>query len=281
MARVRAILRNLVIAFTALCSLSQAPAATEIAGEFRQGLIWVKVTVRGQPAPLDFLLDSGAGSSVLDLGRARQMGLKLGARQAVQGVGGRDQGYRIDEFTGQVGGMDLTRKLLALDLSAVSRACGRRIDGLVGADFFRNQIVQIDYGRQKVRLLERAEFRAGVGEALPLARRGDALCVRVAVEGNAPAWMRVDTGCDAALQWVATGARAGRRSDTSIGVTTGSAGTALTRVQLGATCLVGVKTSIRPEPLFAGEAGLLGNGVLSKFTVTIDAGGKQLLLARR
>src|SRR5581483_6194499 len=55
-------------------------AATEIPFTFRSGMIWLKVEAGGSAAPLAFLLDSGAGKSVLDLAAARRLGLKLGAR---------------------------------------------------------------------------------------------------------------------------------------------------------------------------------------------------------
>jgi predicted aspartyl protease len=39
----------------------------------------------GSGEPLNFLLDSGAGASVLDLTVARRLGLELGESQNVQG----------------------------------------------------------------------------------------------------------------------------------------------------------------------------------------------------
>jgi predicted aspartyl protease len=273
-------LRIFAVFIALLVSLRHASAATEIPCEFRQGLIWLKVSVPGQPSVLNFLLDSGAGVSVLDLTAAQRIGAKLGSSQPVQGVGSRGVGYRVNGFTGELAGVALSSKVLALDLSSVSQGCGRRIDGLIGADFFRNRIVQIDFARQKVRLLGRDEFRGAGCEVLPLAARGDALCIRVGVAGNAPEWMRVDTGCDVALRWVAAAGKASKLAQTSVAVTTGTRGSVRADVQLGSVRVPGVQTAIHAEQIFPGEAGLLGNGLLSKFVVTFDAAKKQLLLGR-
>jgi hypothetical protein len=70
-------------------------AAAPIPFQFRDGMVWLKVAVTGNGEPLNFLLDSGAGASVLDLAAARRLGLKLGERQNVQGVHSRSLAYRV------------------------------------------------------------------------------------------------------------------------------------------------------------------------------------------
>lgn len=243
-------------------------------------MIWLKVEVAGQPRPLNFLLDSGAGKTVLHLGTAQRLGVKLGARETVQGVQGRSAAYRIDSFAATVGSASVPRDMLALDLSSVSAGCGSRIDGLLGADFFRDRIVLIDFAAQKVRLLDRREDRAAGGQILPLVRRHDALCVRVGVNGNAPQWMRLDTGCSGALEWVVAGAKSRRESGTSVAATAASREHIKTDVLLGSERISAVKTRIHSQPLFAGENGLIGNGLLSQFRMTVDAAGARLVLQR-
>lgn len=255
-------------------------AATEVPFTFRSGMIWLKVVVGGQTTPLHFLLDSGAGKTVVHLGTAQRLGLKLGTRETVQGVHGRTTAYRCDRFTATVGSAPVPREILALDLGAISAGGGTRIDGLLGGDFFRNRIVQIDFAAQKIRLLSREEVAVGAGQVLPLARRGDALCVRVGVDGGAPQWMRLDTGCSGALEWVAPGAKSRRTPGTSVAATVASREYIRTEVVLGSERLPAVKTGVHPRPIFAGEAGLVGNGLLSQFRVTVDSAGSRLLLQR-
>ena len=266
---------------SALLGLQPARAATEIPFTFRAGMIWLKVSGAGQTTPLNFLLDSGAGRSVLHLATAQRLGVKLGARETVQGVDGRCAAYRVESFAATVGSVTaVPREVLALDLSSVSAGCGARIDGLLGADFFRERIVQIDFAVQKIRLLNRNELPASAAQVLPLVSRNDAFCMRVSVDQNAPQWMRLDTGCSSSLEWVVTEAKSRRAAGTSVAAAAGSRAHIHTDVLLGSEHLSSVKTGVHQRPLFSGEAGLLGNGVLSQFRVTVDADKSLLLLER-
>ncbi len=270
---------------TLICSvllgLQPARAATEIPFTFRAGMIWLKISVAGQSTPLNFLLDSGAGRSVLHLGTAQRLGVKLGARETVQGVEGHCAAYRVDGFAATVAStMPAPREVLALDLSPVSEGCGARIDGLLGADFFRGRIVQIDFAAQKIRLLNRNELPASGAQVLPLICRNDAFCVRVGVDHNAPQWMRLDTGCSSALEWVVADAKSRRAAGTSVAAAAGSGEHIHTDVLLGSEQLSAVKTGVHQKPIFDGEAGLLGNGLLSRFCITVDLEKSRLLLSR-
>jgi len=256
-------------------------AATPIPFQFRDGLVWLKVEVAGQGEPLNFLLDSGAGASVLDLSAARRIGVTLGSRQNVQGIHGRSGAYRIENFTAHTAGVAIAPSLLAVDLSGPSRACHQRIDGLLGADFFRGRIVQIDFASQTIRLLQRGEVNETDCEILPLTTRNDALCARVSVDGNAREWLRLDTGCSTSLEWVVTSGKAKNLGLTTIGLNPGSTHEIRTAVQFGAKRISAVKTGIHTEQIFAGESGLIGNGLLSRFTVTIDSAKRRCLLASR
>src|ERR1700730_6293437 len=83
-------------------------ARSEVLGEihcqYRDGLIWLKVDVAGKTEPLNFLLDSGAGISAIDLRTARRLGVHLGNRQIVQGVNGQGLAYRVNDLQAVCGG---------------------------------------------------------------------------------------------------------------------------------------------------------------------------------
>lgn len=258
-----------------------ARAATPIPFQFRDGMIWLKIIVDGKSEPLNFLLDSGAGASVLDLRTARRLGMPLGQQQTVQGVHHRTVAYRVEGFVARAAGVTVPSALLALDLSGPSARCHQRIDGLLGADFFRRRIVQIDFARQVVRLLEPGEVDTAGCEILPLVARNDAFCTRISVDGEAPDWLRVDTGCNSALEWVVSGRKAAQRRGTTMGVNHGDAREAQTDVQLGTKYIPAVKTGLHTRQIFAGEAGLIGNGLLSRFTITLDPAGRRCLLSSR
>lgn len=265
---------------TLLTVPSASHAAVEIPFTYGDGMIWMKVSVAGQHSPLNFLLDSGAGTSVLDLQAAHRLGVKLGHRETVQGVQGRCAAFHVSGLSAEVAAIPIARSMLALDLSSVSRGCAKRIDGLVGADFFRGRIVQIDYAAQKIRLLARGEVSSISAETVPLASRNGALCVRVGVNGNAPQWMRLDTGCSSALEWVAGSTNTRKAARTSIAAATGSRQSVQANVILGSEHFAAIKIGLHDEPMFAGESGLVGNSLLSQFRVTVDIEKSRLILSR-
>lgn len=273
--------RLISIFFFSLLTATSLPAATPIPFQYRDGMIWLKVAVAGKIQPLNFLLDSGAGSSVLDLSAARRLGLKLSHPVTVLGVNGRAFAYRIEGFDARAANVPIASSVLVVDLSGPSKRCHQHIDGLLGSDFFLNHIVQIDYKTQTIHLLQRNEVNLTGGEVLPLTKCNDTLCARVSIDGNAPELMRLDTGCCTTLEWVVTRDKMKKLGSTTIGLNSCSMREFHSNVQLGAIRIASVKTGIHTAQMFAGESGLIGNGLLSRFTVTINAAGRLCLLTSR
>ncbi len=250
--------------------------------QFREGLLWVEALTAESPSPLSFLLDTGAGVSVIDLHTAERLKLKPGRRVSVQGVCAHTTGFWPESLTARAGEVLLPHNYLAVDLNTLSSACKCRVDGLIGADFFGGRVVEIDFAAHRVRLLASLP-RAAKGVVVPLKARQGSLRVAVRVEGGAPQWFRVDTGCSSSLQWVHS--RTPTReasSQPAFGLVSSSIAQTQTSLQLGGVRFEGVATGLHDKPLFAGEAGLVGNGLLSRFdSVTIDAIAGRVLLRNR
>jgi hypothetical protein len=167
-----------------------------------------------------------------------------------------------------------------LDLSKLGQACTNgAVDGLIGADFFRGRIVQIDFERQAVRILSECPAEMGA-QILPLKARPCGMLVAVQVNGSKGQWVRLDTGCAAGLQWVTASVRAeGCRRRVAVGLSAFSVAVTQTTLTLGAVRFEGVPTDLQERAIFPGEKGLLGNGVLSRFkTVTVDAKRMEVML---
>jgi hypothetical protein len=254
---------------------------SEIPFKMRAGLVWVQVEGSRGAKPLQFILDSGAEASVIDLQTAKRLNLELGQPVTVRGINATTTGYWAQTFSANIGGIDLPANYLAMDLSALSCACHREVDGLIGADFFAGRIVQIDFARQKIRLLE--SYQPGVkAEVLPLQIQDKRLRTPVEVVGLGKAWARLDTGCASALHWaVSTSDLSSQRSSEELGVGVTSLVIRQNRqsVRLGGLTLEHISTGLHTEKLLAGEAGLLGAGLLSRFAaVTINEPAGQLVL---
>jgi hypothetical protein len=256
---------------------AKSEAQREMHSRYQGGLIWLKVDVTGKSEPLNFLLDSGAGISAIDLQTARGLGVHLGNRQMVQGVNGQGIAYCVNDLQAGCGGIALPKSVLAVDLSALSGCCEQPVDGILGVDFFRSRIVQIDFTKGRVRILGKCDPNLANCEILPIKMCNDAFCVPARVSGNPAQWMRLDTGCDAALEWVFSGTERRRTVRSSIGLSGVSVRHINTSVQLGKQCFNAVTVGVHMEPSFPGEAGLLGNGLLSKFRLTIDQPGNRVI----
>ena len=256
-----------------------APAAFELPLKFREGLLWVEVNVPQSAKPLNFLVDSGASVSVLNLSTARRLGLELGPKVSVNGVRATLMGNWPVRLSAKANAVKLPGEYLALDLSKLSVACSNSVDGLLGADFFRDRIVQIDYAAQKLRVLTSAS-KDETAAAIPLETRRCGLRLQLSVNGHKPQWVRLDTGCATALQWVTTTVKSEScTAKPAVGLAELSIPQTMVSVRLGGQLVDNVPAGLHRRAIFPGESGLLGNGLLSRFgVVTIDGKAGRLLL---
>lgn len=256
--------------------------AHEFPFRFEDGLIWVQVMPHKSVAPLNFLLDTGASVSVLNLQTARDLGVKLGRRVSVQGVQSSLGGFWPQRFRARLENISLPDKFLVVDLSALSRACDRKIDGLLGVDFFRDRIVELNFKINRGRLLKDlpvSDFYERVH--LKVGQLG--MCVPVQVNSGQARWVRLDTGCSSPLEWVQPGfSPIHDASRAAIGLARISVPQTTATVQFGTFSFPNTPIGIHPTQIFHGEFGLLGNGLLSQFeSFVIDAKAQLLLLPDR
>jgi hypothetical protein len=257
--------------------------STEVSGsefpfEFREGLLWVKVKVPESEKALNFLLDSGAEVSVVNIQTAKELGLALGQRAEVRGVGVATDAFWTGTRSAKASAVNLPTRLLGLDLGKLSGSCENRVDGLIGADFFRDKSVQIDFRESKVHMFPSGTLYSGDVTTLKVRRCG--MRVKASINGRRAAWFRLDTGCATPLQWVTGDVDAKQCTrKVAVGLTEVRIPQTTTSVKIGRKILTNVATGLHTSAIFDGEAGLVGNGLLSQFeTVTIDAAACKLIL---
>ena len=282
MSRVRFWLCAILVLVACLLQAEPVASATcEFPVQFCEGLLWVDVTVPQSKEPLHFLLDSGASASVLNLTTARRLGLELGPKVSVAAVATTLTGHWPVKLSAKAKQLELPGEYLALDLSKLSGGCSRSVDGLIGADFFRGRVIEIDYTAQKLRGLAVAPSDLGTN-SVPLETRPCGFRVAVSVDGGKCQWVRVDTGCATAFQWVTSKERADRcTSKLAVGLAELSIPQTMTGLRIGNQYLDTVPTGLHRKAIFPGESGLVGNGLLAGFgVVTIDAKAGRLFLGR-
>jgi len=263
------------LSFLAFLCLLLSAGAQEIPFEFVDGYILVHARVNAHPVTL--LVDSGASASVLSLSSARRLHVPLGDPLPVDGVNAGALAFQIGPITAEARGLVLSQMTLATDLSNAAQLCSVPVDGLIGADFFKGRMLQIDYASQRLRLLDKVD--AG-GQSLPLRAMNGVLCLPVSVNGSRPRWTRLDTGCNDALHWVVPRlTEAPEPRGVSIGFITNTDDETLVSVGLGRLALQSVAVTLHGRAIFPHEAGLLGSEILSQYRVTIDAVHGRIWLA--
>lgn len=273
---------TLIFLVTAFLRSQAAPATLgEIPFQYREGLLWVQVNISKSEKPLNFLLDTGAGVSTINFATAKRIGLKLGQEVTVHGVETNLTGHWQEHMFAKANGVRLPSEYLTVDLETLSRSCEVPVDGLIGADFFRGKIVQIDFDAQKIRLL-RARENNETDKGLPLELRPCGMRVPINVNGHVNQWMRLDTGCATALQWVTSEVPDQCTYKMAIGLAEISIPQTTATVNISGNQFENVPTGLHESAIFPGESGLLGNGLLSRFsTITIDAKAGQVFLEKR
>jgi aspartyl protease len=273
---------GLIFLFTEACfrlHAGQSRSLQEFPFEYREGLLWLKASISQSSQPLNFLLDTGAGASVINLSTAKRLGFKLGPKLAVRGVKANLTGYRLGRFSAAAGDVSLPGDYIALDLEKLSSSCQTPVDGLVGVDFFRGRVVRIDFLAQKIQILDLGEANQST-HAITLQSRPCGMRVPIRVDGHKQQWVRLDTGCASPLQWVTSRVRPEDcKRQVAVGLSELSIPQTQTTIEIGQQKFANVPTGLHENAIFAGEAGLLGNGLLARFSsVTIDAKAGRLIL---
>jgi hypothetical protein len=174
-----------ILCASVLPGLSQAGKSIPVANAAHQVTIpfelvtkhvVVKVKVNNS-RPLPFILDTGDKFAIIDLDRAKELGLSLkgdiqsGGAGAAALTGSFVQGSPLtipglEGFSQQV--------TIAFPLKSLAAALGQEIDGILGSEFIKEFVTEIDYQAGVIRLHDKERFRySGSGESIPIELNAD------------------------------------------------------------------------------------------------------------
>ena len=184
---------------TATRSLSSAKVKFRLAGG-AQPLILLPVQVNGR-GPFDFILDTGAGTSLLSSDLAKQLDVKVIGSKEGHSAGGKVSVSlaKIDFLA--VGGIKLSDVDVGIvDLATIGKTIGAKIDGDLGYNFLKHFRVSIDYRDCEIRLddpkrVESLSRSAKTEIPIRLASPAKPLIlVDVHANGRGPFQFAIDTG---------------------------------------------------------------------------------------
>lgn len=234
-----------------------------------------------------FMVDTGAGSMCVDSAVGDSLGLRALRPTRLFGIAGRALGTRcrIPLFT--LGPMSI-RNLPCdtMDLSAASKALGRKIAGIVGYDVFRRAVVEIPpQGAVRIR-----KPGMPIKGATPLAFEGGTPVVALECERGAGMFM-IDTGSNAPVVFFSPFVQRTRLlegRDITKASATGVGGEVPFKVGvIGWVQFCSIRVKDRPAA-FAGTdrgvwankylSGSIGQGILGLCDVTFDYGNGEVLV---
>ena len=263
--------------------------------------IILPVTLNGGE-PMKFVLDSGAGASVLiDSRSTRALDLEVSATITVSGVGkGPDPAAGvIRDITLGVGGLEMQEQsLIHLPLEAIPffhEMDDVYFDGVIGAPFFSRFLVSVDYDRMEVSFSEPGTAglqHSGAGwQSLPLEIVFGVpyLKAEVANPDGTPLEVRLlaDTGARGTVSLTpATNTDIQAPDHYYQVVTQGLSGDVVSRVGLAPSLSLAGNTlgslpvsyDVEGGEEEADSNGLIGNEVLRRFNLVFDYPGQRLYL---
>jgi hypothetical protein len=173
--------------------------AENIPFQYVENHILLPVSITGKESL--WILDSGAGISVIDLGFALTLGLKPEGNLKGQGVGKTvDISFvTIPSYT--VPGLVIEKqKIAAADFLTTfcQKSFGMDIKGVLGYDFMSRFVIKIDYANEKISFYHPDKFQYnGNGKILQAPLKDRTFTVPMTVDGKYSGTWRVDLGSGA------------------------------------------------------------------------------------
>ncbi len=271
------------------------PRAMTISLAESRGYLFTPVHINRQPAGM-FMLDTGAGTTVVETGVAGRLGLPEVGQGKAMGVGGTEafawRGVESVSF-GDLVSLPGER-VAALSLHEIARGLGVPVAGIVGYGSFGSTPFTIDYPARRLILHRRDAFRPPVGApALRLIRYGripmveatvgdpaDRRKVRLIIDTGAHNQLTLPSSMRAAWPAIQSVPHHGRVRTSGVGGTVTGAGTWVNRLDVLGVTLRDVPTNFEPTP--EGQApspvpvGRIGNALLRDFVLSFDPASRRV-----
>jgi len=122
--------------------------------------------------PLSFVLDTGDRVGIVDIEVAKELGLKLQGQVHVGGAGSETlPGSLVENANWTLPGLEgFSQPIrLAIPLGRLAARFGHNFDGIIGSEFIKQFVVEVDYQARVIRLHNKDTFKyTGAGESIPM-----------------------------------------------------------------------------------------------------------------
>ena len=276
-----------------------APLAT-IPFELATRHVMLKVTINNS-RPLSFVLDTGANLAIVRMPVANELGLQLEGSVIAGGAGaGRQAGQRVKNARWSLVGLPGFSQpvAMALPFKRLPAGLGQDVDGIVGGEFIKEFVLELDYQAQRLMVHDRRSFSyRGKGESLPIQLNSNnhpVVNATVTPKGGKPVEvpfvLDIGSGGSVVLHSPfveAQGLPGEQKTVRAIGMA-GAGGKSLGRIgrvtslRIGSFTLKDVATTFSQDRVGAfadpSAAGNIGAQIVRRFRVFLDYGRKRLTL---
>ncbi|GGY24485.1 hypothetical protein GCM10008098_17620 [Rhodanobacter panaciterrae] len=282
--------------------VSGAVDAITLPFDYTDARLYVPVTIGNDPSTYTFILDTGAVPTGIDDALARKRGFAVSGAGMASGAGA--GATRV----GSTGPLSLHVGAAALNVASLNvspydallaATSGRRVDGIIGSQFFIEHVVTIDVEQRRITLHDPATWRyAGKGVRIPITFKYGVPMAEVSLtlpDGrHIAAHAALDLGAKSTFlipepfidryqlrqvfpHTVTMGLGAGMGGDTHYAFARG------TRIALAASPSIGldrpvIGLSVKGTLRSSWHDGLLGAAFLTRYRVTFDYAHQQMIL---
>lgn len=292
----------LLIVFSASIAFGAVPkvrSSYRIPIELTNNLVILQGSINGSK-PLDFILDTGASTSVISDSRAKQLGLKLEGKEDAITQGGSIEASFVKGVSLTLSGVEFPKlTLAAIRLSGLEAGLGRRVDGILGYEVFNRFVVEIDYASRIVTFYEPQGYEySGRGEVIPISVEDNTPFVVGRITGPKPIEgnFLIDTGAPGVLNIAGPFAAKHKLLDSvphTISITSGALLAGRSTGKIGRVKSFQMGSFVIKEPVVnfsqdtegtEGEkadtvyGGLIGGEILRRFKLIVDYSRKRIIL---
>ncbi|MEJ7624847.1 MAG: aspartyl protease family protein [Pyrinomonadaceae bacterium] len=249
-------------------------------------------------APVWFIFDTGADSTVIDAEFAKTLRLKPAGRIVGTGGAGTAEAVKFKTVSMQFPNIEISNlTIYGLPIDSFSSPLGKKIGGVIGYDIIKEFVVEIDYAARKINLYKPESYQySGAGEIFPLmfeenlpfVQASFAFEKRVPISGK----FEIDSGSTGAVLFNTPFVKKhgllksiSQTSETRIGGVGGTAQAFLGRVKniaLGRFTLENpvarFSQATRGDYASAKYDGLIGGEILRRFRTIFDYSRKRMIL---
>jgi len=272
-------------------------SSLEIPFELSSNLVLLQAKVNDS-APVWFIFDTGAESTVIDAEFAKTLRLKPAGKTVGTGGAGTAEAVKFKTVSMQFPNIEISNlTIYGLPIDSFSSPLGKKIGGVIGNDIIKEFVVEIDYAARKINLYKPESYQySGAGEIFPLMFEENLPFVQAsfAFEKRAPisGKFEIDSGSTGAVLFNTPFVKKhgllksiSQTSETRIGGVGGTAQAFLGRVKniaLGRFTLQNpialLLQATRGDYASAKYDGLIGGEILRRFRTIFDYSRKRMIL---